>query len=126
MSSYNYTTTETEAEHAERTGAEETSEETRWCDTCQGWESTATACDLAAEAAKLAAEEAAAAGRVLVTPPAARVVRQKVICSCGYYTCAQIVRFGLIVPVFRAEIEPIPSQVTRDRRALQLRQEAAS
>lgn len=117
---YQYTTTETEAEHAERIGADETSEETRWCDTCDAWEAAETVCEKAIEAA-LDAEEAAA----LANRPAPKIVvktqRQTLICSCGYKTCCMIGTFGLTVPTFKGDIEPIQSQMIRDRRALQIK-----
>jgi hypothetical protein len=118
---YQYTTTETEAEHAERIGVDETSEETRWCDTCSVWEAAELVCEKAVAAA-LAAEEAAILAN---RPPPARIVarmrRQTLICSCGHRTCRMINRYGLTVPTFRGDIEPIPSQYARDRRALEIK-----
>ena len=43
------------------------------------------------------------------------------ICSCGYFTCRMITCYGLPVPTFTDEIEPIRSQSSRDKRALEIR-----
>lgn len=43
------------------------------------------------------------------------------ICSCGHFTCGLITRYGLLVPTFTDEIEPIRSQSRRDVRALEIR-----
>ena len=43
------------------------------------------------------------------------------ICSCGFHTCRLIGLYGHPVPVFKEEIEPIPSQMMRDLRALELK-----
>lgn len=48
-------------------------------------------------------------------------VKKVVICSCGYFTCGAIGIFGHPVPVFQENIEPIPSQPSRDREALRLK-----
>lgn len=45
------------------------------------------------------------------------------ICSCGYHTCSLIIRYGLPVPIFKDDIEPIPSQSRRDKRALEIKSE---
>jgi hypothetical protein len=44
-----------------------------------------------------------------------------VICSCGYYTCGAIERFGHPLPVFQEDIEPLFPQHSRDKRALELK-----
>lgn len=113
---YNYLSTDTDAEHCERYGVDETSEETRWCGTCNVWEPSETVCEKA-EAARLAEEQA----RVVkpVTKPIIR--RQTLICSCGSKTCAMIVHFGLTERTFSGEIYPIPSQVIRDTRAREIK-----
>lgn len=99
-----YTETETEIEHAEREGADETQEETRWCRSC-GTAATED-CD---------------------TGHKSRIVVEMatLICSCGYKTCGAITRFGLPEPTFHGQIEPIPSQYARDVRALEIRSEAS-
>jgi len=49
------------------------------------------------------------------------VVRVKIICSCGSYTCCMISRFGHPVEVFKGDIEPLYPQLARDRRAVELK-----
>jgi hypothetical protein len=44
----------------------------------------------------------------------------KLICSCGFYTCPMVTRYGLPEPVYQAEIRPLPDKYQRDRRALEL------
>ena len=52
---------------------------------------------------------------------AAKTASIKIVCSCGFTRCGLIGRFGHPVPVFKAEIQPIPSQYARDMRALALK-----
>lgn len=74
-------------------------------------------------------EEEAAALRALASivdidllPLAGRgeLAKRVKICSCGHFTCGMIVRFGLPVPTFTDQIEPIRSQTERDKRALEI------
>lgn len=51
----------------------------------------------------------------------AEVALATVVCSCGSTTCSMISTFGLPRPIFHVDIEPIPSQVQRDLRAVALR-----
>lgn len=107
MSNYNVTTTESEIEHGDRYGVEDTSQEERWCETCGVWEAESYVCE-AAQAAQAEEEE--------------KITRRtKLICSCGSFTCGAIVRFGLSVPTFEGDIQPIPSQHVRDIRALEIK-----
>jgi hypothetical protein len=50
-----------------------------------------------------------------------KALKKVVICSCGCFTCGAIGIFGHPVPVFTEQIEPIPSQFSRDREALRLK-----
>jgi hypothetical protein len=43
------------------------------------------------------------------------------VCSCGYFTCGMISRYGLPVPTFKEDVEPLWPQARRDERALQIR-----
>ena len=97
----NYLSTETEAEHEERAGAEETSEEVRWCTRCRRAETEACASH----------------------DKAVKTEQRTLVCSCGFKTCPLIHRYGLSVPTFEGEIRPIPSQFSRDRRALDIKAE---
>lgn len=108
MSEYNVTTTETEIEHGDRYGVEDTSQEERWCETCGVWEAESYVCERA-QAAQAEEEE--------------KITRRtKLVCSCGSFTCGAIVYFGLSVPTFEDAIQPIPSQFRRDATARQLKQ----
>lgn len=49
------------------------------------------------------------------------MIRVKVICSCGSYTCGMIRTFGHPVEVFKDAIEPLYPQMSRDRKALDLK-----
>lgn len=100
---YQYLRTETEEEHAERLGVDETT--ALW-----GGE------DETSELSRRLREEPQLAALV-----PKRAVRVTLVCSCGFTTCPVIGRYGLPRPVFHAEIEPIQSQCARDRRALELR-----
>jgi hypothetical protein len=111
VSNYNVTTTEIEIEHGDRYGVEDTSQEERWCETCGVWEAENYEC----EARKAALEAEEAEEREALTR------RTKLICSCGSFTCGAIVRFGLSVPTFEGDIQPIPSQHVRDIRALEIK-----
>ncbi len=104
-----YLTLETEDDHCERVGAEETSEDTVWCAAHGTWERADTFCEARATAAE--------------TQPKARVItrRQTLICSCGFRTCSLITLYGLTEPTFRGRIEPIPSQYQRDRLAREIK-----
>ena len=48
---------------------------------------------------------------------------QKVICSCGHYTCCMVGRYGHPLPVFTESIEPLYPQSARDELALKLKEE---
>lgn len=50
-----------------------------------------------------------------------RKLRKKPICSCGHYTCPLLPRYGHPVPVYKEEIRPLPNQMKRDKRALELK-----
>jgi hypothetical protein len=43
------------------------------------------------------------------------------VCSCGHFTCGLIGRYGLPVPTFKDDVEPLFPQSRRDRRALEIR-----
>lgn len=119
MASWNLTTTEDSIEHGDRYGVEDTSEEQRWCETCDRYEAESFTCEkrLDAEAALVEAELAAKRAR-----EEKKARRTKLICSCGSFTCIAIVHFGLTVPTFQGAIEPIPSQFRRDVVARQLKE----
>lgn len=129
MSDYNITATDDDDEHGERYGVQALTVEydTR---TGRAVEGTETEVDPEAEATTIEAEAEAAAAELAGTAPGkaktkTRTVRVKVICSCGYYTCGMIRRFGHPEPLYQAEIRPLPSQYARDQRALALHAEAA-
>lgn len=117
---YNYLTTETEEEHAERVGADEESVERVWCDACQGFSYGTTECLREEHAAKVAELAAKAETLAIATRPP-RVERVKVMCSCGYSTCPLTWKYGLPVPMYRQEIRPLPTQPIRDMRAVELK-----
>lgn len=48
-------------------------------------------------------------------------VMEPIVCSCGSMRCGAINTFGHPRPVFQGDIEPIPNQWERDRRALMLK-----
>lgn len=48
-------------------------------------------------------------------------IRVKIICSCGSYTCGAIRTFGHPVEVFKDAIEPLYPQMSRDKRAIELK-----
>lgn len=54
---------------------------------------------------------------------ASEAAKRVQICSCGFYTCPAIVRYGHPVPVFKEDIEPLFPQSRRDERALELKGE---
>lgn len=54
-----------------------------------------------------------------------RAAKKTVICSCGYFTCSMVGVYGHPVPVYQAQIEPLPSQPSRDREALRIKGEAS-
>ena len=69
--------------------------------------------------ARLEAEElekAAAAEKAMIRAQQAK----KKICSCGYFTCGLVKRFGTPKPCYDNKIEPIGSQYERDKKALDL------
>ena len=66
--------------------------------------------------AKIEADELAAEDLVA----AAKLARRQ-ICSCGFFTCGAIGRYGHPLPVFKEDIEPLWPQGTRDQRALELK-----
>lgn len=51
-----------------------------------------------------------------------KVVAEVYICSCGYHTCPIIVRYGLPFSIFKGDIEPLFPQISRDKRALEIRE----
>jgi hypothetical protein len=51
-----------------------------------------------------------------------KVVTEVYICSCGFHTCPVIVRFGLPFSIFKGDIEPLFPQMSRDKRALDIRE----
>ncbi len=129
MSDYNTTTTDDDDEHGERYGVQALTVEydTR---TGRAVEGTETEIDPEAEATTIATEAEAGGRRADrhrggQAKAKERTVRVKVICSCGYYTCGMIRRFGHPEPVYQVEIRPLPSQYARDLRALALHAEAA-
>ncbi len=99
---YNYLSTESDEEHAEREGADETQAEYTWCDECMKYLRTDVGCE----------HDVKSKGETIL---------HTLICSCGYHTCGLITRYGLPEETFHLRIEPIPSQVVRDRTALEIR-----
>lgn len=84
-----------DAEHTERYGEEETTTEAQWCYSCQR---TVTECEHDERLKK-------------------KSEMQTLVCSCGSRTCGAISVFGLSIPTFGEQIEPIPTQYARDMRA---------
>lgn len=48
-------------------------------------------------------------------------VAKTMICSCGFYTCPMVKKFGHPMPVFKEQIEPLHPQGRRDKRAVELK-----
>ena len=102
---YQYLALETEQEHAERVGADEETYE--W-----GGEDED--------------KELGLSKRLRAEPETTGLVKragttEKVICSCGSYTCGYIRTFGLPRSVYEAEIAGLPNQTAKDSRARELR-----
>lgn len=123
MSEYNWTTTDDDDEHGERYGVQALTVE---YDTRTGRALAGTEAEAPVEG-ETATSETATEGATRATPTVAggagaklATVRVKVICSCGYYTCGMIRRYGHPEPLYRSDIRPLPSQYARDRRALEL------
>ena len=102
--SYTYTTTETEQEHAERLGEDETQGEYQWCGECSKLVRVTAGCE---HDPRFKTET------VMIT----------LVCSCGYRTCCRIVDFGLPDELFEEFIYPIPVQYERDILARRMKSE---
>jgi hypothetical protein len=53
--------------------------------------------------------------------PSVKTAKPAEVCSCGSFVCTMLKIYGLPLPTFRGEIEPIYPQPSRDARALKLR-----
>jgi hypothetical protein len=76
VSGYNYTATTEEIEHGDRYGVEDTSEEQRWCETCERYEAESYTCKKRVVAEETLAEAELAAKRAQPPRQAHLLVRE--------------------------------------------------